>query len=203
MIEPEDIKIAKYITDKILLKFVDLTSIFFRAGPSKVFYEDLIRDYDQWREENDYDLKDRIKYLQKRKLIRLFYQGKKYYLELTKDGKAHLKKVYLRNLKIKRPKKWDGKFRMMIFDIPESERKKRDLLRCGLRRIGFKIVQRSAYIYPFECKKEVDLICKWYKTGKYKIYMLVDILEGEKKFLQYFLNRGILFDSDLRLRRKK
>lgn len=203
MIEPEDLKIAKYITDKILLKFVDLSTVFFRSGPSRVFYEDLIRDYDQWREENDYDLKDRIHYLQKKKLIRLFYENKKYYFELTRKGKAHLKKVYLRNLKIKRPKKWDGKFRMMIFDIPEDERKKRDLLRCGLRRIGFKIVQRSVYIYPFECKKEVDLICDWYEVKKYKIYMLVDILEGERKFLQYFLNRGILFDSDLKLRRKK
>lgn len=203
MIGPEDREIVKSITDKILLKFVDLTSIFFRAGPSRVFYQDLVKDYDKWRGKNDYDLQHRINYLKKKKLIRLFFENKKYSIELTREGKKHLKKVYLRNLKIKRPKKWDGKFRMIIFDIPEDERDKRDLLRSGLKRIGFKTVQKSVYIYPFDCKKEIDLICDWYGAKRYKIYMLVDVLEGEKKFLKFFLSNDILFKSDLELSPKK
>ncbi|KKT82545.1 MAG: hypothetical protein A3B99_00690 [Candidatus Yanofskybacteria bacterium RIFCSPHIGHO2_02_FULL_44_12b] len=46
-------------------------------------------------------------------------------------------------------KKWDGKWRMVFFDIPEHKRRHRDYLRKALKLIGFKEFQRSIWIYPY------------------------------------------------------
>ena len=45
--------------------------------------------------------------------------------------------------------KWDGAWRILFFDIPESKRKYRDFLRKALRRVGFKVIQRSIWVYPY------------------------------------------------------
>ena len=44
--------------------------------------------------------------------------------------------------------KWDGGWRMILFDIPEKQRKIRDYLRKIIKRVGFKELQRSIWIYP-------------------------------------------------------
>jgi hypothetical protein len=43
---------------------------------------------------------------------------------------------------------WDGRWRIVVFDIPESHRPIRDYLRTLLKRIGFKEFQRSMWMYP-------------------------------------------------------
>ncbi|MEW6616970.1 MAG: hypothetical protein AB1333_00955 [Patescibacteria group bacterium] len=48
--------------------------------------------------------------------------------------------------KRKQPKKWDGKWRMIIFDIPESERTNRIWLRTQLLRAEYQSLQRSIYL---------------------------------------------------------
>lgn len=45
--------------------------------------------------------------------------------------------------------KWDGAWRILLFDIPENKRRLRDYLRIILKRIGFKELQRSIWIYPY------------------------------------------------------
>ncbi len=45
--------------------------------------------------------------------------------------------------------KWDGAWRILLFDIPENKRKHRDYLRKILKQVGFKELQRSIWIYPY------------------------------------------------------
>ncbi len=45
---------------------------------------------------------------------------------------------------------WDGGWRMLFFDIPESKRFHRDFIRRILKIIGFREFQRSVWIYPFQ-----------------------------------------------------
>ena len=55
-----------------------------------------------------------------------------------------------------------------MFDVPEKQRNKRDYLRHLLAFIGFVQYQQSVYVYPFECKKEIDLIKKVVEESKLK-----------------------------------
>lgn len=45
-------------------------------------------------------------------------------------------------------RKWDGRWRLVIFDISEKERKARDALRAKLKELGFGKWQKSVYISP-------------------------------------------------------
>ena len=45
--------------------------------------------------------------------------------------------------------KWDGYWRMIIFDVPEKKRRYRDYLRQMLKTLGFKELQKSTWVTPY------------------------------------------------------
>ncbi len=55
-------------------------------------------------------------------------------------------------------KKWDNKWRLVLFDIPEEKRDIRDQLRKSLKEIGFKNLQRSVWINPLQIDKKLKQI---------------------------------------------
>ena len=61
-------------------------------------------------------------------------------LKLTDAGRT----VYL--LSNDNVDNWDGKWRIVIFDIPEQKRLIRDLFRRNLKKWGFKHLQKSVWI---------------------------------------------------------
>jgi DNA-binding transcriptional regulator PaaX len=113
------------------------------------------------------------------------YKGKKV-ARLTEKGKEKLVLFRLGELEIKRPKKWDEKWRVLIFDIREARRKTRDLLRRQLISLGFKQLQRSVWITPYECEDLVILLKADFKIGKDLLYMSVDYIENDKWLKDYF-----------------
>jgi len=56
---------------------------------------------------------------------------------------------------------WDGKWRVVIWDIPEKRRVTRDLLRYKLKILGFQRLQKSVWISKKNCTEELrDFIKK-------------------------------------------
>ena len=108
--------------------------------------------------------KERIKsafyYLRKKKLISIQKQRGKVALSLSKAGKdkADLYKIQSRLYRKKEAKKWDGNWHLVIFDIEDNVRIKRDALRTLLFRSGFKQLQKSVWIYPYDCKEEIGYV---------------------------------------------
>lgn len=47
-------------------------------------------------------------------------------------------------------KEWDGRWRIVTFDVPEKQRPIRDYIRSVLKRLGCYEFQRSMWIYPFK-----------------------------------------------------
>jgi len=79
--------------------------------------------------------------------------------------------------------KWDGKWRMIFFDVPEKKRRYRDELRSMLRIIGFKEFQKSIWIYPHRVPE-----------------FLKEILfeENIKQYTRLITTYSIEYDKDLR-----
>jgi DNA-binding PadR family transcriptional regulator len=75
--------------------------------------------------------------------------------QLNKKGKEKIRKFVFDELKINEPKEWDGKWRLVIFDIPEKYKKNRNALRNKLKDMGFYQCQKSAWIHPFDCVEEI------------------------------------------------
>lgn len=86
----------------------------------------------------------------------------------------------------KKKNKWKGKWYMVFFDVPEDQRNKREYLRKFLKRLGFYPYQKSVYIFPFACEKEVALIKKITQSEKYLSYAIVEKIDQEKRIKSFF-----------------
>lgn len=183
----------------ILLSFADFSAIFIKSAKGGNFYRQPINDYFRWREKDKINYPKKFYYLKKKKLIRTFIKNKKTYVELTAKGKKRALFYCQKAIKIKRPKKWDGRWRIIIFDIPESKKFKRDVLRKWLKFLGLIEIQKSVYIHPFDFKKELDFLVGWLVIYKYAKYIIGDIIQDEEKIINKFLEKEILFEDDLQI----
>ncbi|MFA6551952.1 MAG: hypothetical protein WCT19_00430 [Candidatus Paceibacterota bacterium] len=123
----------------------------------------------------------------RRKLIEtglVAYEGR--FLRLTAKGEARLRHLELINYKIKIPKKWDKKWRVIIFDVSEKRRFVRDKLRNTLIAIGFVCLQKSVWVYPYDCEDLITLLKADFKIGKDVLYMIVESIENSKSLSEHF-----------------
>lgn len=100
-------------------------------------------------------------------------------VRLTSKGEAALRRLQARDFKLHRPKRWDRKWRVLIFDIPEYRKSLRDRVRLTLRSIGFVRLQDSVWAYPYDCEDLIALLKADFKVGKDMLYMIVEELEGD------------------------
>jgi len=91
-----------------------------------------------------------ISRLEKQGLIRKESTKKIYFL--TEKGKKLV--GYIKDRYSILNKKWDGKIRIVIFDIPEKERYHREWLRDELSLLEFKELQKSVYAGKFPLPKD-------------------------------------------------
>ncbi len=87
-------------------------------------------------------------------------------LMLSENGKKRAIAYKLSEMKIARPKYWDKKWRVVVFDIPESKKQARESLRTYLRQLGFYQLQRSVFVIPFECGEQIEFLIELYDVRR-------------------------------------
>jgi len=122
--------------------------------------------------------------------------GRSYY-RLTSKGSERIKEdVPLLKLA---EKSWDGKWRMVIFDIKEKYRRQREGLRRKLLSLGFGMWQESVYITPFDIAQEVNQYLLSQKLFPHAICLVAKRNEvGDEKILANYiwkLDKEILFSN--------
>ena len=95
---------------------------------------------------------------------------------LSKRGKWE---VGILNLFRKSNKDWDGKWRIVIFDIPESKRYIRRELRRAVTMYGFVKLQQSVWVYPYPCQDFVELIRSYLEIKKDVISITAASIEND------------------------
>jgi len=118
---------------------------------------------------------NRQKLIQKKK----DYEGS-VLVSLTDKGILRAINYKFRRLEHKK-ENWDGKWRMVAFDIPRECQKGRKALVYRLKMGGFYEMQESIFLYPYDCKKEVDLFIKFFKLEKYVRFGLLDYIDGQDR----------------------
>lgn len=124
--------------------------------------------------------------LEKRKLVSISYKGKNVVVTITEKGKERVLKYQFDDIQIKKPKTWDKLWRMVIFDIPTKNNKQRDMFRLKLNGIGFKMIQKSTFIFPYPVKNEIDFLGEYLGIRKYITYILIKEIEGDKNYKKLF-----------------
>jgi len=96
-------------------------------------------------------------------------------VELTENGKRKIKEFRFADMEIPIPKKWDGKWRIVIFDIPNKRNAGREALRGKIKELDFYQLQKSVWAFPYPCEKEIEFI-----TKLFHLYPYVQIIEATK-----------------------
>lgn len=108
--------------------------------------------------------------LRKRGLITKDHAGK---FALTSKGHDALLQYELRTVAAPPSTRWDGKWRLVAFDVWEKRRALRNTLRDALRRIGFLKIQHSLWAYPYDCEEAIALLRTHLRLSPAIQYMLV------------------------------
>ncbi len=139
-----------------------------------------------WKEINRMSLKRSLNSLYNSKIVDLKPSGDNFKIVLSEKGKIFAKKFNLENLKIPKQENWDGKWRIVMFDVPERIKKVRDALRFHFKEIGLVEYQKSVFIYPYPCEREVKFIAEFYKAFPLIKVIIADVISDEKKFTREF-----------------
>jgi DNA-binding transcriptional regulator PaaX len=105
---------------------------------------------------------------------------------LTPEGKKALLKFEFEGLSKQKPKKWDRKYRVVIFDVKENIRFSRDDLRYMLLKFGFVRLQNSVWVYPYPCEGAINLLKTHLEIGEEVIYMTVESIENDNWLRKHF-----------------
>jgi DNA-binding transcriptional regulator PaaX len=127
-----------------------------------------------------------IKYLEEQNRIAIKERGDEYYILLTQEGKVKLAEVAIWDLSIAAPKRWDKKWRIVMFDFPKEMTTTRNSFRQKIEDIGFKVYQRSVYIYPFECTEEVKSICEFFNAEAFVRYVVAIDIDNTEEYIKLF-----------------
>ena len=131
------------------------------------------------------DVSRSLYYLKKRKLIDFQEHGGKVSIVLAERSKKRKLYYDVDCMKISRPSSWDGRWRLLMFDVPESRKSIRDALRSKLMDLGFFQFQKSVWIYPFPCENEIDFISEVFSAAPY-ITLLTVKMENDKPLRRHF-----------------
>jgi len=145
--------------------------------PFEMIWPDLygVKD-DYWKKYNDKRKKERwykmISYLRKKGYLNIKDLNNKKAVIITPKGmeKILYTKVKLNKIKKRQDKKWQ----MVIFDIPENKRKSRDLFRIQLKYLGYKKLQRSIWVCPYDVLKLTQRLVKNHKLDRFVRLLLVE-----------------------------
>ena len=109
---------------------------------------------------------------------------------ITDTGRKRLEQS-VRTARIKlqqhaQTKKWDRKWRVVIFDIKEKRRAVRDELRTLLTNTGFVRLQDSVWVYPHRCDEVIALLKFHLTLGYDLVYIIADGIEGDEALRENF-----------------
>lgn len=129
-----------------------------------------------WKEINRSDLGRIIKRLEKQEMISIKEGDDKVSIEITEKGKRRLLEYDFENIKLK-SKKRDGKWRIIIFDIPEDKKRNRDAFRRKLLQLDCIRLQDSVFVSAYPCKDEIDFLSNYLEISDFVTLLVVGKVE--------------------------
>ena len=144
------------------------------------------RDFAEWEKYNLSRLRYMLKRLHKQKLVRISRRNGQDVVELTRKGKMKRLAYNLEAMSIERPDRWDGRWRVIIYDISKLKRKSQESLRRMFKKLNLLPLQKSVYLSPYPCDREVEFLREYFDVSEEVIYIRADKIENEEYYKRYF-----------------
>ena len=172
---------------KDILRFLIIGGMVTIAATSPFFIVNLIKSVKRLKKYSNKKVYDTFYKLEKQGLVNFYEKNNQIYIFLTEKGKKKAGWMQIDDLKIEKPNKWDGKWRILLFDIAEMKRTYREALRGKLKELNFQLFQKSAWINPYDCVKEINLLKSFFGLSDKEIKLIVSReIGGDKKFKKLF-----------------
>ena len=108
-------------------------------------------------------------------------------IELTEKGKRLAEQLaQTEELRPKKQKKWDRKWRLVFYDIFDQKKITRDRFRRILKGAGFYPLQKSVYLHAYPCEPEIDFLKNFLGIGAEVRIVIAEKIENDDKFRDYF-----------------
>jgi hypothetical protein len=134
----------------------------------------------------NYQAKTALGRLAVKGLVKFEERDGRRYARVTEEGEKILALESARDASSRKPRHWDGRWRVVIFDIPEYRRGIRNRLRLFMSEYGFVRLQDSVWIYPYDCEDLIALAKANFRVGVDVLYMIVEKLERDKHLREHF-----------------
>lgn len=165
-------------TQRRILLLLEAGAALALSGSPRQFFRVLDAAHREWRRIEEAALRDSIRRLYQSRLIDARdHRDGSTTVVLTGAGKKKVLTYKIDEMKIKRPARWDGKWRVILFDVPERHRKIRDALRSHLRQLGCRELQKSVFVHPFECGEEIDFLIEFYQARPFVRFIVADQID--------------------------
>ena len=144
------------------------------------------KEQKEWARFNRSRLREILKRYHEKKVIEITEDGENSCIKLTDKGKTKFLKYKLEEIMINHPPKWDGKWRIIIYDIPKEKKTWGEIFRKYLQKLEFLKLQKSVYLTPYRCEDQIEFLRQYYGLGKEIIYIVAQKIENEAVYKEYF-----------------
>jgi DNA-binding transcriptional regulator PaaX len=183
---PRGILLKNNLTKETLLKIAALGILTLPALTSPHFLSQIVNKY--FKEKNNKRVRA-LRELEKKKIIDINeLKDGSIKITLTQFGKKSVLQYKLEDMELTRPEKWDGYWRIIIYDIPKKMQKASNAFRMKIRDLGLYQLQKSIWVSPFDCIKELDFLCTIFEIPLEDcvLYFKTKELPKENKIKRFF-----------------
>lgn len=134
-------------------------------------------------------------YLKRTGVIRFHKTGGELLCSLTKLGRKRMERLSFEKMYIPKPVKWNWRWWLVAADIPTKDYERAaEALRYKLLQVGFKALQRTLWIHPYDPREQLQEIVKHYHVAHFVTVMEISRLDkyDEKLLRSHFRKRGVL-----------
>jgi CRISPR/Cas system-associated endoribonuclease Cas2 len=132
-------------------------------------------------------IKSAFYYLKRKGLLEVEYRGPQMYITLTEKGVKRAGKYKINDLEIKKPEVWDKKWRVLIFDISDKHKIKREALRGKLKQLRLFQLQKSVWVCPYEFQDVVKILREFFGLTDDEMKIIVaSEIENDQKMRSFF-----------------
>ena len=169
---------------KDILKWLAISGAVCIAATSPYFSINLIKGFKNRKKYKKKKVCDTFYNLKRQGYIDIKSRNHQIYIFLTKEGRKKAGRFQIDSLKINKPKKWDRKWRIVIFDIAQLKNLQRNAFRGKLKELGFYPLQKSVLICPYSCQDEIALLRDFFGLSQKEIRLITAANIEDDNFLR-------------------
>lgn len=177
------------LTRDILLRLADV-GLFTIAATSPYFLYRLAQKYfAKVTDDAAKKIARRLREMERKKLVEIKeLPNGEARVVIAHRGKTLVRQYRLEEMKLKKPARWDRKWRLVIYDIPDYHRRASDAFRERLRSMGLFRLQKSVWISPYECLEEIEFLCAVFEIDidACVCYLRLEAIPREKEIKEFF-----------------